>query len=432
MTHTTTASGSNIIAERGVIASLIETTVSTAELNLNAECFTDPACRALFLAVKKLEDAGAKIDLSSVVETGAAAMPVVLDIYQEPHFDSALALKQASILRAARQRRLAREALEEGLRMLLDPAVTPDSACLAVSDKLQGIVGQAAGSATRSMLEAAIGVLEAKAHPENQPRRTPLGIAGVDRLLGGGFCPSDLVIIGARPAVGKSAFLLQIAVGAAAKGQRVLYVSMEMSEAQNAQRVLANVSGVPAARFTDGDALTDSENLRVSDGFQVSGLERIEHYARSTCHVSDIHALAARMKRTGGLDVVCVDYLGLLRPERDTGSRVNDVSQISRDLKALAMSLNVVVIAACQLNRDSVRTNTKPSLVDLRDSGSIEQDANTVIFLSENTERKPTNGCKFLALNVAKNRSSPRCTTELVFRGDVMRFTRLEIGKEAS
>ena len=121
---------------------------------------------------------------------------------------------------------------------------------------------------------------------------------------------------------------------------------------------------------------------------------------------------------------LCIDYVGLLRSEKEQNNRVAELSQITRDLKSLAMEMNIVVMAAAQLNRDAAKANRAPALSDLRDSGSIEQDANIIIFLHE--EGFPDEfGGKKLDLIVAKNRQGQRGAIKAAYRGNVMRFTEI-------
>ena len=418
-----TTSKNSELAERGLIAAIINGTIVPSECELTADAFGVDVYGKLFRAAQGIERDGMAVDMVTMIDrTGMD--DVVLALATESgaprlHYD---ALRYARIVAENARRRDASAALTDAIKALSLPDNSVSSVCLAACDRLRDVVSGGSTEETRTMLELVCGALEAIGRPDNQPKRIPSGLAKLDMMLAGGFKPTNFVIIGARPGVGKSALMLSMAIAAASAKRRVLYISLEMSDEENAQRTLTHISGIAFGRFNSGaEKLTDSENIRVSDGMAAYGLENIEHYEASVCRVSDIRNMAARMKARGGLDMVCVDYVGLLRPEQSTGNRVNEIGQITRDLKSMAMELDIVVMAAAQLNRDAVKTGRAPMLSDLRDSGSIEQDANTIIFLHE-TEDGEKFGAKSVDLIVAKNRQGQRGRIKAAYRGSVMRF----------
>ena len=410
------------IAERCLLSALIQQTIRPGETGVSPADFELAEHRKIFEAAAELEREHTAIDMVTLIDR-VGMDDLIISITQEEGFSAPLAMKHAQIVHDNAQRRAANKILLEASRALSAPDSSASSVCLNACDKLKEIIAGGTAIRTRNMLELTIEAFEAMRNPQLQPECVTTGIRQMDMLMGGsGMKPTNFVVIGARPGMGKSALMLSMAINASGEGKRVLYISLEMSDEENAQRTLTNTSGIALARLVAQETLTDDENKRISDGMEAYKLENIEHYAASICRVSEIRNLAARMKDVGGLDMICVDYIGLLRPEQNLGSRVNEISQITRDLKALAMELKVVVVAAAQLNRDNAKTNRRPQLSDLRESGSIEQDANVVIFVHDDGTPPDQFGGRRVELIIAKNRQGQRGTIRTVFRGGVMRF----------
>lgn len=407
-------------AERCLLSALIQQTIKASETGVSVSDFEQEEHQRIFDGIVKLEQAHAAIDMVTVIDE-VGMDDLIISIAQEEGFSASLAAKHAQIVHENAMRRAVSKVLLEASRALGAPDNSASSVCLSACDKLKEIVAGSSSVKTRNMMDLAIEAYGMMRNPQLQPECVTTGLRQMDMLMGGsGFKPTNLVVIGARPGAGKSALMLGMAIAASGEGKKVLYISLEMSDEENAQRTLTHISGVSLARLMETD-LTDKEELRVGEGMEAYKLENIEHYAASICRVSDIRNLAARMKDAGGLDMICVDYIGLLRPEQSLGSRVNEISQITRDLKALAMELKVVVIAAAQLNRENTKTNRRPQLSDLRESGSIEQDANVVIFVHDDGEKDAFGGQR-VELIIAKNRQGQRGLIKAIFRCGVMRF----------
>lgn len=413
------------LAERCLLGAIISGVIKPSECELTPDAFAVDAYAALFKAALRIERDGQTPDMVTLIDrTGMDDL--VIAIATEGGSPTLFhdAVSHARIVLDNSRRRDAARALTDASRALAAPDSSVSSVCLEACDRLRSVIGGGTMIETRPMIQLVLEALEAREKRDKQPPRIPTGLPKLDGLLTGGFKPTNLVIIGARPGVGKSAMMLSMAIAAASAGRKVLYISLEMSDEENAQRTLAHISGVGFSRFIAKDRLTDGENLRISDGMEVYRLENIEHYEASVCRVSDIRNLAARAKDRNGLDLICIDYVGLLRPEKDMGSRVNELGQITRDLKSLAMEMGIVVMAAAQLNRDAAKVGRAPILSDLRDSGSIEQDANVIIFLHEQGLPDEFGGKK-LDLIVAKNRQGQRGAVTAFYRGNVMRFTEM-------
>lgn len=259
------------------------------------------------------------------------------------------------------------------------------------------------------------------------------GFVDLDTLLGG-LKRSDLVIVAARPSIGKTSLALNMARNAAiGQGASIAVFSLEMAADQLAQRMLAGETGVDSTRLRLGEH-TEAEERRILHGMGV--LAEAEIYIDDTAvqRVAEIRAKAHRLNREHPLDLIVVDYLQLIQGTGRGDNRVSEVSDISRQLKGLARELDVAVIACSQLSRaPEQRVPHIPMLSDLRESGSIEQDADTVMFIYRedvysteeewqrmNPERPFPEG--IAQVIVAKHRNGPTGTVHLRFRKNLTRF----------
>jgi replicative DNA helicase len=253
----------------------------------------------------------------------------------------------------------------------------------------------------------------------------PTGLSQLDALLGG-FQPSDLIILAARPSVGKTSMALNVAQHAAVREKKKVAVfSLEMSKEQLAIRLLSAESGINPRPLQTG--FVDE-----TDWSKIATV--MNDMAAATMWIDDSPALSVMELRTKarrleaeqhGLDLVIVDYLQLMQastPSKDA-NRVQEVSEISRGLKQLARELKVPVVALSQLSRGVEQRGTaEPRLSDLRESGSIEQDADVVIFLYRDGEQNPDAEVELIKAKVAKHRNGPIGEVPLQFRKANTRF----------
>ena len=250
----------------------------------------------------------------------------------------------------------------------------------------------------------------------------PSGYRDLDKLLGG-FQPSDLVILAARPSVGKTALSLDIALNAAVKSKKkVGFFSLEMSSQQLMERLLSMQANVSFWNLRTGQ-LKDEAFTRLADA--MGELSEAELFIDDTpgSHIMEIRTKARRLQMEYGLDMIVVDYMQLIHGSR-TESRQLEVSDISMSLKNLARELNVPVISLSQLSRAvESRDSKRPQLSDLRDSGSIEQDADVVMFIHREERYKPDTERKGIAdIIVAKHRNGPVGDIEMAFIKEQARF----------
>lgn len=262
------------------------------------------------------------------------------------------------------------------------------------------------------------------------------GLRDLDRMTQG-FQRSDLIIVAARPSVGKTSFALNIAEHAAAKeARRVGLFSLEMSEEQLVLRLLSATSGVDSQRLRSG-FLEDSDFPRIMHA--MSELSEAALFIDDTpsLTVSELRTKARRMKAEVGIDMVIVDYLQLMHAPGAGGkesNRVQEVSAITRGLKQLARELDVPVVALSQLSRQpEMRESKEPRLSDLRESGSIEQDADLVIFLwrrmeghDDDSHSADAEDGEWINLNLAKHRNGPTGDMQLWFKKSQTRFYQME------
>ena len=258
------------------------------------------------------------------------------------------------------------------------------------------------------------------------------GIGDLDRVITG-LNRSDLIILAARPGMGKTSFALNIARNVAVTGKKtVAFFSLEMSREQLASRLLSSEAMVGGTKLRTG-RLNDDEWNRLIPASDV--LKNAEIFIDDTPGMT-ITEMKSKLRRLRSVDLVVVDYLQLMSSTRRIDSRVNEISEITRNLKILAKELNVPVITLSQLSRASEqRPDHRPQLSDLRDSGSIEQDADIVLFLYREGYYDKDSGDDAAAPQadvnsgeciVAKNRHGEMSTVKLHWQGEFMRFTNVE------
>ena len=259
------------------------------------------------------------------------------------------------------------------------------------------------------------------------------GIAGLDRITGG-LQNGMLAILGARPKVGKTALGLSIALHVARTKGPVLIVSLEMKPKELMQRIISAESGVSLHRIVTKDYQDDDYERMAA---RYGELARIPIHVEQVATPLLIRRRAAHMQRNGGLSMIMVDYIQLMRADESRKSRYEEVSAISRELKIMAMELDVPILALTQFNRDSEQggISRKPTMAQARDSGSIEQDANLFMVQYPPGEPKVGNplydfwaackndGSEFQILEIAANRQGPTGIVPMKFDKAHMRFT---------
>lgn len=313
---------------------------------------------------------------------------------------------------------------EEDIERLLDEAE-------------QKVFAVAQRSLTHAFSHLGLSLNEAVERITNQDTGVLRGYATKHRYLDnilGGLQKSDLIILAARPSVGKTSFAIDLALRAAEQGIPTGIFSMEMSIDQVVDRFIANKAGVSMWHLRTGKLSHDKDDfLRITTA--CDELKTLPIYVddSSSPNILQMRAMARRLQANNGLGLLIVDYLQLMSAKRGYDSPVQQVTEISRGLKGLAKELNIPIIALSQLSRAiEQREGHKPKLSDLRDSGSIEQDADVVMFIHRedktNYEKaKEQNKLNYAQLIIAKHRNGP--TGEVDFRIDPDSLRFLEIDK---
>ncbi len=261
-------------------------------------------------------------------------------------------------------------------------------------------------------------------HPEKM-QGISTGFLDLERVLNG-LQRSDMIILAARPSMGKTALALNIAKNAARKGNVVAIFSLEMGAGQLAKRLLATESGVNSQRINRGELdYNEMEQLLLA----VDRLSKLKVYIDDNGGqtILEIRSKARRLAHEVGLDLIVIDYLQLMTGRR-AENRQQEISDISRNLKTLARELDVPILALSQLSRSvELRAEKKPQLSDLRESGSLEQDADIVMFLyrEEYYNREESDKANVAEVIIAKNRNGPTTAVNLYFDKETMRFENL-------
>ncbi len=257
----------------------------------------------------------------------------------------------------------------------------------------------------------------------------PTGYPILDKTLTG-LNRSDLIILAARPGVGKTSFALNLATNVTMKRPEVgiAIFSLEMTKQQLVQRMLSSVSGVESHVFRSGDVRTDQWSTIAE---ATSQLSKKSVFIDDTSGIS-VAEIKSKCRRIKNLGLVIVDYLQLMSGGKRNESRVNEISEITRNFKIMAKELNVPIILLSQLSRDNEKQQRRPKLSDLRDSGSIEQDADIVLFLHREGDPNDADMAEIhdVSLIIAKNRHGETTRIDMHWDGRLTRFTVLDTTRD--
>ena len=263
-----------------------------------------------------------------------------------------------------------------------------------------------------------------KVNRPNEIAGVASGLLDLDRVLNG-FQKSDLILLAARPSMGKTALALNIAANAAERDKSVGIFSLEMSKIQLGGRLLSTRSEVNSQYLNTGNLSDENMTALIN---ALNELSNLKMYIDDTAGLGllELRSKARRLKHESGLDLMIIDYLQLMQGAH-AENRQQEISEISRGLKALARELDIPIIALSQLSRSvELRAEKKPQLSDLRESGSLEQDADIVMFLyREEYYNRETDNENIAELIIAKNRNGPTTSLRLHFNKEIMRFADL-------
>ncbi len=430
----------NLEAEQSVLGAVLlraQALDQVADL-LSPEDFYRSGHGNIFQAMIDLWSKGEPVDLVTV--TALLKERGRLEDVGGPVFMAALSEHVGTAANAAYYAKLVHE--KSVLRRLLACCQNITQACLspvedveAFLDKAEADIFKVAESKIRfgfqplsSLVETEVATLEAIWH-RDQGRITgvPSGFPDLDSLTAG-FQPGDLIIIAARPSMGKTALALNIAFNAAYQAQvPVAFFSLEMSKEQLVRRLLSNVGEIDASHLRRAFLTNDEwKKLQEAASFLLECPIYIDDSPAAA--VLEVRSKARRLKAEDKLGLLVVDYLQLMRGRSDAPSREQEISDISRSLKALAKELSIPVIALSQLSRKvEDRPRKEPQLADLRESGAIEQDADVILFIYRDEVYNDTSPEKGQArILLKKQRNGPTGVFKLAFRGLYTRFDSFE------
>jgi replicative DNA helicase len=334
----------------------------------------------------------------------------------------------AKIVRETSTRRQLLQAANEIAKAAYDAEVSIEETVSKSISSVVDVAGRATAGQTHTSHDVFSSVYDRvdqlSQQPEDQFPGVPTGIFDLDRLLGGGLQPGRLVIIGGRPGQGKTSLILTMLHNIAVAGKkRAAIFSLEMDNDELGQRMVAINSGIDGQIIQTGKLRDDQWNQFTTS---IEFLSETNLLFDDTAYLtpSQIRAKCKRIQAQGALDLVVVDYLGLLNSDRQYRNRVDEVSEISRSLKQLARELKVPILAAHQLNREvEGRADKRPQLSDLRDSGSVEQDADVVGLIWQDQRE-----ASHVYLDVAKHRNGPTGQVPLLFQRNTTRFQSIARG----
>jgi replicative DNA helicase len=384
----------------------------------------------VFRAIKRLADSGRGIDAFTVsAETDGDPRPASLDMMNDlldAAQHAAYVVEHAAIVRELAMRRRLIDAASRALTVAGDRSCSVADTIAALQElafDVESFGGREVDPFDEQLLGAAD--LIAK-RSESDTVGLPTGLVELDHYLGG-LVPGQMIVVAARPGMGKSALGQSIVRHAAGLGLRSYVASLEMTGVEWSMRMIQAEASVSVAAIKPGN-YTPEQQARVGAAYDtlLSMRHSIVIDDTPTRTIGDIVASARREKARGGLSLVVIDYLQLIDATPDTGRTANrqeQVAHVSRRIKAAAKELDVPIVALAQLNRESVRTTDKrPGLHDLRESGQIEQDADAVLLLHRPCYYEPEDKPGVAQVNIAKNRNGATRLVELEFVEEFTRF----------
>jgi replicative DNA helicase len=424
------------LAERAVLGAMIKDpeSIPTVLEHLREEDFYFETHRLLFSVLYKVWDEKGKdwddIVLKNYLEkmqlAGKISMELVYALAQEAAEGPLLFEAVRSVKERAGIRKLM-DLFIEGLKGVKE---TPDFNLLVekTSQKLYEITQKHQPSVYYHVKEVASEVLEFIERRKNAERLLtgmPSGFLDLDKLTTG-FHPSDLVVIAARPGMGKSSFMLSMVLHMVSEEKvPVAVFSLEMSRQQLVMRMFAMQSGVSLQNIRQGFVNEKDWDKLVRAGLEISSRD-IYIEDSPSLSTTELRVKSRKLKQEKGVGIIFVDYLQLLKTPYRSATRQEEVAEISRNLKALAKELEVPVVALAQLSRQvEQRSDKRPQLADLRESGQIEQDADLILFIHrpEYYKKNPSPEEKDIAeIIVAKQRQGPTGIVKLAFDKDTTAF----------
>lgn len=388
---------------------------------ISEDMFTTPARQRCWNEIVKMYNNGEDINTATIYQKVGkeTALAELMPIGYEPEYLGGVS--HAMLLRDASTKRKAYQAAIKIIYKACDPALTETEMLSAIESVTEEVASGTLRPEETSLADIVNDIADELQQMKNQakegrPIRVPTGFPDLDNICNRGWAPGQLVILAARPSVGKTAVMLHFAKTAAACDFKVAIFTLEMTKNEIGSRVMISTDKVEAADFYDGSVEWEDFENAAADISKLPILVN-DSETRISGLVSRIHALHNR----GKCDIAFIDYLGLINT--DNLGRIplyQIIAENTKLLKALAKRLRIPIVLLCQLNRESAKTDRAPELYDLRDSGGIEQDADVVMMLEQKDGpeddletppdvnlwiRKNRHGKKNLGLTLHPNRS---------------------------
>ena len=428
----------NLEAERAILAAGMKRSGNWKKLQaLTAEDFYDAAHQRIFRAEQALLSAGKPADMATMPAALAkygnadADMLVLMEIARNS-FGAEFGIDEnVRILKDLHLRRMLHAELENAIDALGDAANETEAILERTRQRLRDMV--ATGHEWQNISSVMLNSFKAlERRAKGEDKGMPYGMQMLDKHMAG-LHRGELTVIGARPAVGKSALGAYIAISAAAAGYRVGICSREMTDVQYGVRLLANRTQVDPMRMRTGEIL-DADWEDITEALEHFGSQPIE-FLFTTRNVEDLRMEVQKRVDSDGLDVLVVDYMQLLQTRERFEKDYLRVGYVSKTLKDMTVDYNIAVVALAQVGRSS--DGDMPTLAELRGSGDIEQDADNVIFMHrpkpdekyvDPSDRDLIRGLemqkmRYIALDIAKQRQGETMTTSVIFDPARMRFT---------
>ncbi|MFO1004573.1 MAG: replicative DNA helicase [Planctomycetaceae bacterium] len=421
-------------AERCVLGSilLLNESIDEVQSQITHSCFYADSHRRIYKAVQEMYEAGVRgIDAVTLRDELArraeldvvGGTPYILQILETvPH--AAHAEYYAKIVREKWLQRSLIEACTESLKEAYHGHTDIEKILSQAEQRIFGIVEDGASidkMALGDIMDDAFQRIFARIDAEGTTSGLTSGFQGLDEMTGG-FQETELLVLAARPSMGKTALVCNFALAGAAVNEGVLIFSLEMSSLELAERFLCMHAKVDGHKVRQGtlDEVEQHALMESSNVLKAFPLYIDDQAGRT---ISQIASISRRLKRRFDIKLIIIDYLQLIESDDKALPREQQVSTITRRLKFLAKDLRVPVIALAQLNRGvETREDKRPRLADLRESGAIEQDADIVMFLHRPDAYDPEDRPGEADLIVAKNRHGPIGTVELVWLKKSLKF----------
>lgn len=419
----------SVEAETAVLGSLL---LSPDRFDSVADILTDkmfhrPLHRAVFAAIASLVNSCKAVDVVIVYEmleqAGEVGTVSLVELNELAQYTASPAnvRRYAEIIAERALMRGLLAASDKAREIATEPGLGAPERLDRCMDQFQALTVSRGASGPSSVGEIAVTMVD-RVQDLYEGRIEPgikTGFRTLDMLMAGGFKPGKQIVIAARPSVGKSVVALNIAKVAAQAGHPAAFLSLEMEKGELGDRLAADIGSIELDHLATGK-LADEEWTGLTNAIEI--LRTLPLYVddHASMTLGDIQARARKLKREHGIKVLVVDYMQLIAPSDQKASRHHQLEAISRGLKVLAKQLGLTTVLLSQLNRDvDKRVGNRPNLGDLKESGAIEEDADAVVFLSNDEVRE--DGIQVIHAELAKNRGGRKGFFKMALTGKFQR-----------